>query len=217
MVRRTALALLACAGCWSQAAPAGAELVFFSSGQSLSVSGHRDEGARTVLMLRNGGEVVCDSSIIVRFAPDEVPHPDPASASTADGALSALEVMYADIIDRAAATSGVSPQLVRAVIQIESAYRPDAVSRKGAMGLMQLMPDTARRYAVRDPFDPETNIGAGVRHLRGLLDRFDVALALAAYNAGEAAVERFQGIPPYRETQDYVRRVLALASLLPSR
>ena len=78
------------------------------------------------------------------------------------------------------------------------------------MGLMQLMPDTARRYAVRQPYDPAANIEAGTRHLRSLLDRFPLALALAAYNAGEAAVERFQGIPPYPETRDYVARILQL-------
>jgi soluble lytic murein transglycosylase-like protein len=207
---------MAFVACWLLAAPARAELVFFSSGQSLSVKGHRDDGARMVLILKSGGEIVCDSSIIVRVAPDEVPDPDPASTPPADDALSALESFYAEIIDRVSTVHRVSPQLVRAVIRTESAYRTDAVSRKGAMGLMQLMPETARRYAVVDPFDPEANIGAGVQHLRGLLDRFDVALAMAAYNAGEAAVERFHGIPPYRETQDYVRRVLALAGVAPS-
>ena len=78
------------------------------------------------------------------------------------------------------------------------------------MGLMQLMPETARRYAVADPYDPAANIDAGVRHLKTLLDRFELSLALAAYNAGEAAVERFRGIPPYPETQSYVRQVLRL-------
>jgi hypothetical protein len=209
--------VLACAVCLLPAASARAELVFFASGQSLSVKGHRDDGLRTVLMLKNGGEIVCESSIIVRIAPDEVPDPFPAPAGVDDDGLSGLESSYAGIIDRAAVTHGVDPQLVRAVIRVESAYRSDAVSRKGAIGLMQLMPDTVRRYAVRDPFDPEANIGAGVQHLRGLLDRFGLTLALAAYNAGESAVERFGGIPPYQETRDYVRRVLALSGLVPSR
>jgi soluble lytic murein transglycosylase-like protein len=78
------------------------------------------------------------------------------------------------------------------------------------MGLMQLMPGTVERYAVRDPYDPTDNINAGTRHLKSLLDRFELSLALAAYNAGEAAVERFRGIPPYAETQNYVRQVLRL-------
>jgi soluble lytic murein transglycosylase-like protein len=98
------------------------------------------------------------------------------------------------------------------VIQVESAYHERARSPKGAMGLMQLMPATARQYAVQDPYDPASNIEAGIKHLKSLLQRLPVALALAAYNAGEAAVERFNGIPPYRETQDYVSRIMRLAN-----
>jgi len=101
-------------------------------------------------------------------------------------------------------------RLVGAVIKVESGFQTRARSPKGAMGLMQLMPDTARRYAVGRPYDPATNIDAGTRHLRSLLDRFPLDLALAAYNAGEATVSRFQGIPPYPETRDYVARILKL-------
>jgi soluble lytic murein transglycosylase-like protein len=81
------------------------------------------------------------------------------------------------------------------------------------MGLMQLMPATARAYKVRNPYDPTANIGAGVRHLKGLIDKWGVELALAAYNAGEGAVKKFNGIPPYRETRNYVSRILSLAGL----
>lgn len=118
------------------------------------------------------------------------------------------ESFYAATINRAAAREGVDPRLVRAVIQVESAYQSNALSPKGAMGLMQLMPETARQYGVKNAYEPVANINAGVRHLRSLLERFPVDLAIAAYNAGEAAVERFDGIPPFRETQDYVVRVL---------
>ena len=110
------------------------------------------------------------------------------------------------------AEQGIDANLVRAVIQVESGYRPDARSHKGAMGLMQLMPQTARQYAVTRPFDPRANLEGGVKHLKALLERFDVSVALAAYNAGEAAVRRFGGIPPYRETRGYVDRVLHLVS-----
>jgi hypothetical protein len=216
MAMRCGRVLVGCLAACLLAVPAAAELVFFTSGQNLSVKGHREEGTRLVLALRGGGEIICDSSLVVRITPDEIPHPDPAFEQPDDVSRSLLESVYADLIDRLSAAHGVNPQLVRALIQVESAYRSNAVSRKGAMGLMQLMPDTARRYAVRNPFDPEANIQGGIQHLRSLLDRFDLSLALAAYNAGEAAVERFRGIPPYQETQDYVRRVLSLAGLAPS-
>jgi hypothetical protein len=216
MVGQPKLALFICVVCLMSAAPAAAELVYFTSGQSLSVKGHREEGSRTLLVLRSGGEIACDSSLIVRITPDEIPYPEPAPAPANDAELPLLASAYTEIIDRAATAHGLDPRLVRAVIQVESAYRSDAVSRKGAMGLMQLMPETARRYAVRNPFDPEANIVAGIQHLRSLLNRFDLAMALAAYNAGEAAVDRFGGIPPYQETRDYVRRVLSLAGQAPT-
>lgn len=116
------------------------------------------------------------------------------------------------IIERVSAQRGVPASLVRAVIQVESAYQRRARSPRGAMGLMQLMPATARQYAVADPYDPESNIEAGTRHLKCLLDRLPLTLALAAYNAGEAAVQRFRAVPPYPETRLYVARVLALVT-----
>jgi len=185
-----------------------AELIFLNTGRTLSVRSHRFEGDHIVLTLRGGGEITCDPSLVARIAPDEVAHPEPESPGTSGAPLAA--VPYGEIIDETASRLGVDPRLVRAVIQVESAYQPAARSRKGAIGLMQLMPDTARRYAVSDPYDPGSNIDAGVRHLKTLLDRFELAIALAAYNAGEAAVERFRGIPPYPETQNYVRQVLRL-------
>jgi len=115
-------------------------------------------------------------------------------------------------IDAAAARHHVDPSLVRSVVKVESNFNPNAVSRKGAMGLMQLMPSTARSLNVSNPFDPAQNVDAGVRHLRKLLDSYggDVRLSLAAYNAGSGAVARSAGVPHYRETQDYVRRITTL-------
>ena len=191
--------------------PAAAEIVFFASGRSLSVSGHRFEGDSMVLTLRGGGEIVCNENLIVRVTPDEVPYPDPQPASAAlTTPASATAQEYAGMIDRVSAKHGVDSRLVKAVIQVESGYQSRARSPKGALGLMQLMPETARLYAVGNPFDPLANIEAGIKHLRSLLDRFDLPLALAAYNAGEGAVQRFGGVPPYRETRQYVARVLAL-------
>jgi soluble lytic murein transglycosylase-like protein len=119
---------------------------------------------------------------------------------------------YDALIERYARARGLRPDLVRAVIQVESAFDPFARSPKGALGLMQLMPATADELGVDDPFDPEANIRGGTAYLRELIDRFggNEELALAAYNAGPGAVERHgQAIPPYRETQDYVRKVKA--------
>lgn len=113
------------------------------------------------------------------------------------------------MIDNHARAQGLSPVLVRAVIEAESAFNPRAVSRVGAMGLMQLMPGTAKDLGVVDPFDPAENIRGGTTYLRSLLDRFDddVRLALAAYNAGPGAVERYDNVPPYRETRNYVAKI----------
>ena len=193
------------------ALPAGAEIVFFNTGRTLSVKSHGDS---LVLMLRGGGEIVCETSIIARFAPDEVPYPEPEAEAPPAlvPAAPAAAVPYGEIIDRLAAEQNVPVKLVRAEIQVESAYNQRARSPKGAMGLMQLMPATARHYAVADPYDPASNIEAGIKHLKSLLQRLPVALALAAYNAGEAAVQRFNGIPPYPETRNYVSRILALAN-----
>jgi len=117
---------------------------------------------------------------------------------------------YLEEIREAAARYGVPEKLVRAVIRAESSFNPRAVSRKGARGLMQLMPETASMLGVTNSFDPRQNIDGGVRQLRGLIDRFgnDLPLALAAYNAGERAVVSHRGIPPFPETREYVERVL---------
>ena len=112
----------------------------------------------------------------------------------------------------AAARHNLDPNLVRAVVKVESNFNSNAVSRKGAMGLMQLMPQTARELKVKNPFDPQQNVDAGVRHLKYLLENYngDVNLTLAAYNAGEGAVRRSAGVPHYGETQDYVRKITHL-------
>jgi len=197
------------------AAPASAELVFFNTGRAMSVKAHRVEGESVVLELRNGGEMAFASSLVERFTPDEVPYPEPEAEVAPAPAAPQAEVTagpFSEIIDRVAAEQHVSAKLVRAVIQVESAYNVRARSAKGAMGLMQLMPATARQYAVADPYDPAANIEGGIKHLKSLLQRLPVALALAAYNAGEAAVQRFNGIPPYAETRNYVSRILAIAN-----
>src|SRR5215204_1607261 len=203
------------------AGPASAEIAVLASGQTLTLKGHRQiEGDRIVLQLRSGGEVTCDKTLIEKILPDEVPFKEPEQAPVATVTASEAELAepmamgpYGEIITNVAQTHGVDPLLVRALIQVESGDRATARSHKGAMGLMQLMPSTARLYNVRNPYDPKANIAAGVKHLKSLLDRMGgaVELALAAYNAGEGAVKKFKGVPPYQETRDYVSRILSLA------
>ncbi|HEY2432539.1 MAG TPA: lytic transglycosylase domain-containing protein [Vicinamibacterales bacterium] len=212
----------ACACVLATASMASAEIVYMTSGGTLSVKGHTVDGDSITLSLRNGGTVTCDKELIDRIVPDEVPHPDPAPpalAPIAPAAAAALtkttqlhDTAYANLIESVSATYGVDPILVQALIQVESNYNPRSRSAKGAMGLMQLMPSVAREYNVRNAYDPASNVDAGVHKLKSLIEsmRGDLSLALAAYNAGEAAVSKFGGVPPYRETQHYVSRILAL-------
>ena len=121
---------------------------------------------------------------------------------------------YDPIIASASDKHGVDARIVKAVIQVESSFQPRARSPKGAMGLMQLMPATARAYQARNPYDPRSNIEAGTKYLGRLLREFELPLALAAYNAGEAAVRRYGGIPPYAETRAYVAEILTLLGVV---
>ena len=194
---------------------AHAELVYFTGGRTLSVREFRYEGDQIVLGLRAGGSIMCAADLVEAITPDEVPYPEPtperADLPAEPAPALPASTRYADVIEPLAAQHGVPPRLVRAVVEVESNYEPSARSRKGAMGLMQLMPATARRYALTNPYDPRENLDAGIRHLRSLLDRYDVRMALAAYNAGEGAVQRYGGIPPFAETRNYVARVLERA------
>ena len=133
------------------------------------------------------------------------------AAPARGGADAALRYAYREVVESAAGQSGVDPALLHAVISVESGYNAKAVSKRGASGLMQLMPETAKRYGVTDVFNPAANVRAGARYLADLLKMFDndLQLALAAYNAGEAAVIKFGNrIPPYRETVEYVPKVV---------
>jgi soluble lytic murein transglycosylase-like protein len=156
----------------------------------------------------NGTLVLSDRELNTPTKIYEVPGA-PSYRTTTDAGRAATAPRFDDLVVTHAQRHALRPELVRAVIQVESGYNPTATSPKGAMGLMQLMPATARALGVRNPYDPEDNIRGGTAYLRQLLDRYDgnEQLALAAYNAGSGAVDRYGNVPPYRETRDYVRRV----------
>jgi soluble lytic murein transglycosylase-like protein len=206
------------------AAEARADIVVFKNGRTMSVKSCVVGAATATIKLRDGGEATFPSSIVARVDPDEVPFDSPevredAPVALAQGNppdLTAVlvpdEVLaarpFADLISTVAAAHNLDKRLVHAVIEQESNYHARARSKKGARGLMQLMPDTARQYGVRNSYDPKSNLEAGVRHLKDLLSRLELPLALAAYNAGEGTIKRYGGLPPYAETQNYVRSIL---------
>ena len=202
---------------------AAADIVVFKNGRTMSVKACQVNGDMATIGLREGGEVTFPAAMIARVEPDEVPYPEPfdsrdtredAPVPLAQGRPSIVpdEVLaarpFADLISTIAATHNVDARLVHAVIEQESNYQSRARSKKGARGLMQLMPETARQYGVRNSYDPKANLEAGVRHLKDLMSRLDLPFALAAYNAGEATVRRYGGLPPFPETQAYVRSIL---------
>lgn len=143
-----------------------------------------------------------------------------AAAPSADAGRSALDTSdLKALVQSISHEQGVDPKLVDALVRVESSYDPNAVSRRGAMGLMQLMPATAKRLHVDDPFDPEENVRGGVTEFARLLDQYsgNLQFALAAYNAGEGAVARHGGVPPYAETRNYVSRILTIYTGKPYR
>jgi soluble lytic murein transglycosylase-like protein len=167
----------------------------------LKLDGHRVEDGLVVLSLKGGGEMGVPPEVVRGFVPDEVI--EEVTLPPGGGDLRELAAA-------AARRHGLEPGLVMAVVSVESGFRPEAVSPKGAQGLMQLMPKTAEALGVEDAFDPAQNLDGGARHLGELLTVYggDLTRALAAYNAGEGAVLRHGGVPPYRETRAYVRKVL---------
>ncbi len=184
------------------AGPARAEIAVLTNGATLKLDGHRTEEGEIVLLLRGGGELLVSPTMVRGFVPDEVLD-EIAVPSAGPQDLRALAIATAQ-------RHGIDPELVLAVVAVESAFQPGAVSPKGAQGLMQLMPGTASELGVQDPLDPAANLDGGARYLGALLTLYggDLQRALAAYNAGAGAVARHGGVPPYRETRDYVRKVI---------
>ncbi len=180
------------------------------------------EGRRAVVELPGGGLLELSLSRVAQVVDDEIStEPEPPPPAGFEHAFrdtdTVPETPFGELIFETARRHAVSPRLVAAMVRAESAFDPAAVSRKGAVGLLQLMPATARRFGLRsgERYRPAKNLDAGVRYLRWLLDRFEgeLPLALAGYNAGEANVERYGGVPPFRETRDYIRRIYGFLGL----
>ena len=196
---------------------ASAKLAVFVDGRVLKVSDARLDGSEIVLDLPGGGSLRVPAVRIDRVVADEVEEDgddginDPDCAFNWSNEPLPADLPFRESLASAAHAADLHPWLVAVVTQAESAFDPHAVSRAGAAGLMQLMPSAAADHGVADVFDPAENLRGGSEHLRAMLDRFEsIALALAAYNAGATTVERYDGVPPYKETRDYVRKVLAL-------
>lgn len=185
-------------------------LVVLQSGKTMRAASYSVEG-ETVRIMDEKSEIAIPLSWIreIRTIADpEPPTPVPQMAVVDDSADD--DFQYSDLVLSLSKKHQVDWKLVAAVMKAESNFNPRAVSPKGAQGLMQLMPETARLYRVTDPYDPIQNIDAGVRHLKMLMNRFPgkLDLVLAAYNSGEKTVDHFKGIPPFSETQTYVKKVL---------
>jgi len=204
-------------------APARAELIVFEDGRVVKAAGYRLLPGELEVLLPGGGSYRVDLSRVDRIVEDEVVvetvvlegdgrilpgHTYDLSYQASRKPL--FGTAFDSLIEAAAKKENIDASFVSALIRAESNYEPRAISRKGARGLMQLMPATAKRLSVRRPFDPASNVAGGVRYLRELVDRFghQPELVLAAYNAGEQAVESYGGVPPYRETLAYVGRIL---------
>ncbi len=213
-------------------APARAELVILADGNVMKVAAFEADGDLARLTFPRGGRITLPITRVERVIDDEVePEPEtpPAAPVTAESQEAPVplrfeeaqakvpEGPYGPLIFEAARRHSVNPQVVAALIRAESAGNPRAVSHKGARGLMQLMPATAQRFGTRKEklYDPKENLEAGIRYLSWLVEQFpdDLSKVLAAYNAGENAVLRYGGIPPYRETRNYVRRIYSTLGL----
>ncbi len=194
---RLVLLLAAIAAC---APAARADWAVLRNGCRLHITGYERRGSVVILHLQ-GGETTLPASAVLRVEPEDVfptavrvPSPPPGP--------------YSSVVTSAANANGLSRSLLSSVIRTESNFQPRAVSPKGALGLMQLMPATARSLAVRHPFDPSENVQAGAKYLKEMLGKFgNVNLALAAYNAGPGAVALYGGVPPYPETRAYLARI----------
>lgn len=184
------------------------EFAVLSNGFRLHVDHHEVDGSQVRLYQKEGGCTEMAAALVIGYEQELEPPPPPAAAVPPAKPVIA-EPSPRELVETAARHNGLPARFVHSVVKAESGYKPDAVSPKGAVGLMQLMPATAQAYNA-DPRDPAQNVEAGAAYLRELLIKYngDTQRALAAYNAGPGAVDKFNGVPPYAETQTYIERVL---------
>ncbi|HZP16562.1 MAG TPA: lytic transglycosylase domain-containing protein [Terriglobales bacterium] len=196
-----------------------ADLAVLRNGNSIRHERRQILGPVTRLYLSSSssGYIEIPTEQIVRFEVDDAPavRPAPAAAAPAKQTPSAATGFFTnhslnEIVNGAGERHQIDPDFINSVIRAESGFHPNAVSKKGARGLMQLMPGTASQLGVKNPFDPNANVEGGTRYLRELLERYnyDAVKALAAYNAGPRSVDRYRGVPPYYETQAYITRII---------
>jgi len=190
------------------------EYAVLTSEARLKIDRHERAGDRIRLFTSKDGYIELPASSVARFEAEEYVAPPPVAvpAREPETAVVKPQLTARELVERAAVNSGLPPEFVHLVVRSESGYRQDAVSRKGAIGLMQLMPETAATLHA-DPHDAEQNVEAGTRYLRDLLVQYkeypdQVRRALAAYNAGPGAVQKYNGVPPYAETRNYVQRIV---------
>ena len=206
--RWSAALLVGLVGLWAPWVVQAMELVVFTSERSMVVERYEEEGNLALLTLPGGGALGIPKDLIQNHYPGWVPPPDMAKPEE----RLPKSLPYREIIAKYCQKYGMDWKLVAALIQVESAFNPAAVSPKGAKGLMQLMPQTQKELGVANAFDPEENIRGGVQYLQQLLQacQGDLELTLAAYNAGIGRVQAYKRVPPYPETQLYVAKILTL-------
>lgn len=187
---------------------ARAEYIVLQSGLRIHVNGYQRLGEKYRLQLQ-GGWMDVSVADVVKIEPEEVFEPIPQPAPEVPAQAAANQPPFHELVLAAASRYGVDAELISSVMEVESHFNPKAVSIKNARGLMQLLPETAARMGVKDIFDPKENIEGGTRYLKELLQLYnnDLTLALAAYNAGPEKVQRYGNVPPYRETESYVKQV----------
>jgi hypothetical protein len=191
---------------------ASADILVLNTGKKIRIKSYTlIEGGNLEVLINDHSEMVIPVDWVRQIRDEPDPPPAPVIAQSPEiSPQPTLKFAFVDHVLSASEKYKLDWRLITAVMKVESNFNPRAVSRKGALGLMQLMPDTAKLYSVNNPYDPTQNIDAGVKHLKKLMKRYNNNLewVLAAYNSGERTVDRYQGIPPFTETQQYVKKVL---------